>query len=512
MAASGAVRPRAAGAALILAFVAWWAAAGFELGFYTILNDFWGLFFAADQLSLADPRTLHNGFFPIGYPLILRMLRSTAVLPTMFGVSVTAAAGTLAVTFLWLARHASPWLAVAAIAILGIEPTFFLHAITTGPDMLSTLLAATGALALLSGLARGSVVVSALGGLALGLAGLTRYHGFLMAFGAVVAGAIVWPTRWRQTLAAAAMIGMAGGVQVLANVAAGVGPFQTAQPFNVYKLFNPVDWYHLQRNYPPSVIGVIRLSPERYLEAYRAQLLPSLFLLVPSAAGAVVATGRNRRIALYALVAAGLYLPLQAVGGSPRGPLLAAPLAAVGVAVALDAILTRQWIASGAGRTLAVIGVLAAIAWASVWPAAGQNRQAVAANASVQRLWADVEGTLRADGVQHPARVFTDNFDVYFVSVRSRRSWDYRPRTTGGWAQIDLYGYDKVHPPLNTATLDAFLADCRAYGVTHLVLTPTAGYVLGPLGVFQAGGELPAQLRHVATVGGTIRIVALDAR
>lgn len=125
----------------------------------------------------------------------------------------------------------------------------------------------------------------------------------------------------------------------------------------------------------------------------------------------------------------------------------------------------------------------------------------------MQRLWADTEHELRLDGVSHAAQVFTDSFDFYFVSVRSPRSWDYRPRSTGGWAQIDLYGYDRVHPPLPRRSLAEFLDHATAHGVSHLVLTPTAGFVRPELGAFQSGAELPAGLRHVAAIGAEVRII-----
>ena len=62
----------------------------------------------------------------------------------------------------------------------------------------------------------------------------------------------------------------------------------------------------------------------------------------------------------------------------------------------------------------------------------GADRQIVEDNRQISTLWAAAEAALRADGVRHAAQVFTDSFDFYFTSVRSGRSWDYRPRTTGG--------------------------------------------------------------------------------
>jgi hypothetical protein len=154
----------------------------------------------------------------------------------------------------------------------------------------------------------------------------------------------------------------------------------------------------------------------------------------------------------------------------------------------------------------ATASVVLAVTAGCLW--VPENRELVKTYADEKNLWLGAETALRNDGVRHASQVFTDSFDFYFVSVRSKRSWDYRPRNTGGWAQVDLYGYDKVYPPLRTGSLDQLLTDCRAYGVTHLVLTSTARLALEPLGEILAGRSLPAGLRHVQYLPG-MRIVAI---
>lgn len=483
--------------------------AGREMAFYTLLNDFWGLFYLGEHLSLADPRTLHNGFYPIGYPLLVRVLLTPDILVTTFVVSVLSGAVMLTVLFAWLrARVDSPWPALVATLLLALHPMFFQHALTAGPDMPAMLLGVCGVLLLWAALDRDRLGLAVLAGVLLGLSGLTRHHGFLLAAGAVLAALCCRPRRWRVWSAAAIAVGACGFVQVGINVWAGVPPFQTAQAFNVYKMFNAVDWFHLERNYPESAVDVVRLNPTAYWAAYKAQLIPSLSLLLPGAMAIAVARGPLRTLATYLFVTALVYLPLQATGGSPRGPLVVLPLAAASIALILHALQSIEALAWTRRRPVAialtiVLVALPAMSWIP------QNRAFVEANRDVRGLWAAVEATLRADGVVHAAQVFTDSFDFYFVSERSRRSWDYRPRNTGGWANIDMYGYDKVHPPLRTSSFDAFLADSRAHGVTHLVLTATAPYVLRDLGEIQAGRSLPPGLRHVGDVA-SVKILALQ--
>lgn len=298
------------------------------------------------------------------------------------------------------------------------------------------------------------------------------------------------------------------GVQAAVNLVAGVGAFESAQAFNVYKTFNAVDWFHLDTNYPDRVLDVIRLSPERFLRAWWAALTPTLWLIVPVATAVVTCRQAQRRVALCLVLVLCLYLPVQAVGGSPRGPLLVLPLCALGAALTLDGIRQRLGAATArpqrAVAPLIVVALgLAGLQWLP------ENVANVRTFRGVADVWRSTEAALRADGVQSPSAVFTDSFDFYFTTVRSPRTWDYRPRGTGGWAQIDLYGYHRLHPPIDTSSLPAFLDACRAQGITHLVLLSTAGLVLEPLGLIHNGGALPEGLRHVASLPG-IRIVALD--
>jgi hypothetical protein len=437
---------------------------------------------------------------------LLRILNGPNILVTAFAFSVFAAAAVLAVEMHFLVRFMAPWIAVACVGTLGIEPMFFQHAITAGTDITTVALAGIGSLTFVSGLMRGSTPLAVIAGVLMGCSGLMRHHGFLFAFAAVLAGIACWPQRWRQVIWCAAAVRAAGSVQVGINVAAGVPPFQTAQAFNVYKMFNQVDWFHLKKDYPPNVLDVIRLSPARYFEAYKAQLYPALHLLWPAAIATLVVDRSKRALAAFTLITGLVFLPLQGIGGSPRGPMPLLPLCAAAVALCLDALMTRRWVSSSRVRTSVAAVATASVVAAAVWFWPVRSRSYVEHFARVEQLWAQVEAHLRSDGVQHPSQVFTDSFEFYFVSVRSASSMDYHPRTTGGWAQIDLYGYERVHPPLRTDTLPNFLSDAKANGVTHLMLTGTAGAVLPDLGHLQAGAPATGGLREVAALGW-VRII-----
>lgn len=483
------------------------ALVGVHLRFYTILNDFWGTLFLAEHLSLADPRSLHNGFFPIGYPAVVRMLLSEDILIGAYVLSAAASAATLGVVTRAMTHWTgSPLIAALTATLLALHPLYFLYGITTGPDAPTLMLSTGGIVMLLRSCSQNRQRAFVLAGLLLGAAGLFRQHGFPFAIASLLGAALAFPTRGRGlALAGAGVLGMLG-VQIAANLAAGVGALESAQAFNIYKLFNPIDWFHLDRlRYPSNPLDVIRLAPDRFLEAWWSVLRPALWLGVPQVLAAVLAKGHSRRLAIALSVATYLYLPVQAVGGSPRGPLLVLPCSAIAVALAFEAIRHRLPPYASPVRTAATAAVVALCAWSWV-PENFANVRTARATAD---LWDHIERILRADGVQGPSQVFTDSFDFYFTSVRSSRIYDYRPRNTGGWAQIDLYGYERIHPPLDTTSFGAFIESCRARGVSHLVLLSTAGLVVPEFGTIQAGGQLPPDLRHVADIPG-VRIVALS--
>lgn len=319
--------------------VASWVAAGLELRHYTLLNDFWGLLFLAENLSLEEPRSLANGFYPPGYPLLLRALRGPEVLRTAFLLSVAAAATGLVVVCLWLRNRVRGWVVATAVLLLGVFPIYFQHALTAGPDMLVAVLCAGGGLGLHRALTRGRGWTAVLAGTVLATAGLMRHHGFLFAGAVVLGGVVCWPHRWKVAALACVPVGVAGAALAAINLAAGLPLFHTAQAFNVYKMFNPVDWYNLQSNYPDGVIDVIRLAPRRYAEAYWLHLTPQLVWLLPGVAAAWF--GPHRRVGVHLLATVAVFLPLQAIGGSPRGPLPAVPFVALSTALALESIAVR---------------------------------------------------------------------------------------------------------------------------------------------------------------------------
>jgi len=486
---------------LVTACWAWW---GVTTDYYLTLNDFWGLLVIAEQLNPSDPRSLHNGFFPIGYPLLLRLFGGASVLAFAFLFSVVSAAAVLIGVGVFLSPRTGPVLAITGVVLTALHPLVFQHAVTSSADMPMTAALVLGVLLLSDALEQDARRQALVAGMLIGCAVLLRYHAAAVVAAMALGGLMAWPSRWKALCGACVAACAVGGLQVGLNLWAGVGPLQTSQAFNLYKLFNPVDWFHLPPpDLPGSVWAVVQMNPRAFWQAYLAQLSGVWLLLGLAAAAVALAPAGARRTAAFLLVILVGYLPLQALGGSPRGPLPAVPLvivALVSAAGRVTQVPRGTWLAGAAGL---VTVVMAAWSWmpANLGFLRGQeaNREASAS----------VEAMLRADGVRFAGEVYTDAGEFYFVSTKRARAGALHPLTPGGWARVDLYGFDRSFPQMRLTSIDEFLADCRHYGVTHLALTPGAEAMVRGLGVAVTPATLPDGLRWVGQTGG-LAVVAIE--
>jgi hypothetical protein len=244
------------------------------------------------------------------------------------------------------------------------------------------------------------------------------------------------------------------------------------------------------------------MNPGAFWEAYLGQVQSIWPLLGVSALAAVVAPASLRRSAIFLLVVLACYLPVQALGGSSRGPLPAVPLVVVGALLAASRL--RQW--PRGGPLTAAVAVLSVAMAAWLWVPA--NRDFLRAQEATRAASASAEALLRADGVRFAGEVYTDSGEFYFVSTRRARAGALHPLTPGGWLRVDLYGFDRAFPGFRLTTLEEFLADCRHYGVTHLALTPSAEAMVRGLGAATSPDTIPEGLRWVGQAGG-LAVVAL---
>ena len=149
---------------------------------------------------------------------------------------------------------------------------------------------------------------------------------------------------------------------------AGLGPFATAQSFNVYKLVHGVNWFHVDSSMAAgSIADVIRASPREFAAAWVHALVPSLLLLVPPLLLALF-PGVAGRLGRFAAITIALYLPIVTMGSSSRADLPVLVLVATSAVALADQIWRRRRSLSSSSPPLhALVGLAVAVvilAWA----------------------------------------------------------------------------------------------------------------------------------------------------
>ncbi|MBP7775607.1 MAG: glycosyltransferase family 39 protein [Acidobacteria bacterium] len=492
----------AAPVALLAAFVLASVALGEATGFFPVLSDFWGNAFAATHWKWSA-RQQWNGFYPPGYPTILAALPGRRLVESAYYFNLVAGVGLLLSVWAFTARWAGAAAALVAMVAVAAHPLVLTQVLTTGPDALFLTLAVAGALVAFTAISRrlpsARLLVAA--GLLLGTASWVRYHGLSWALAVLAAALVVGGGRRvlrPVAMGAAVFVSFAAGLALLGIAAGDLGALARDQAFNVYKgHVGAVDWFHLDRASLPATIGeAIARDPSAFWQSYLSFGLPHLWLGLACVLAAAVASGAARRFALFVLGIGLAFVPLVNLGASPRGIASLVPLVLVavtwGVADALTRI-DRRWMRTAAAG-VALLSA-AAYVWHSWLP---EHRRYLEEVRYRSARAVEIEALLRADRVQLGTQVFAVA-DFHFVNAPGWHVGNYFPRIAGGWPTLDLPEFLDTYPPPSTANLDAFLDDCRRFGISHLVLSDASGALFPALGQLFDGRVTSAR---VADIGG----------
>lgn len=440
-------------------------------------NDFWGVLFYGRHLTWAARESFYNGFFPIGYAFLLRLLPYERIIPAAFLVNLCFG-GLLAASLVSLVTAAKPqagW-GIAAFALTVSFPLVFRYVLVIGADLGAAALAALGISLLwkapLAGQQDESRFRPFLAGALLGLSTLWRGHLVVFSLAALLSFWLIQkpPLAYMaKTLTAFLLV---AGIQSLVNVFAGRGPLETAQAFNIYKAFRDVDW----RNPPSeeqirqfSLLELIASRPQWFFARYKILFAPFLPMFLPPLVLLIAATRPAfTRFAAFSFLSVLLYSLPVALGESPRGPLPLASLAIVCALLVWMAFLERfpKWT-----RPLTAISALFFVAvllllWSRNAAFLREARQRDAVPRRVERI-------LLGAGLQSPRQAFTDHFNIYFHIP------PYEPRYSGGWGHYSLWGYAEENPALPLTSWEAFRAACAEQGIQYLVLSPKSNILAG---------------------------------
>jgi hypothetical protein len=485
-------------------------ASAWYVQFHVPLNDFWGVLYYARNLSLAERASLYNGFYPIGYPLLLKLFPTDGVIQAAF-VSNVLLAGLLLASTAGLISLRDSFVAVAATGVgLLVHPLVVRYANTPGPDIGASAFVSCavyflwrdGFLGKDPPAHRMSGIVS---GVFLGLASLWRSHAIVISVAIILSYVLVMGPRalWsrREIVLAFAFV---YSLQVITNILSGHGPFETAQKFNIYKTFNGIDWGNIPGDLDARIrsFSFFRLMFEQPLQVIH--IIGPAFLAIavyalPVVPGLIISkdllTIRFLRFTGLSII---LYAFPVSLGASLRAPIAILSLSFLSVGFLF--VEMWGWIKSVFIKWRVVIVVLETVlvVAGALW-ILGPWLDADFAYLLSARLENDtfmaVEERLVSQGMTSPRQVFTDDSSLFFPELPP-----YRPRYNGGWDSFALWGFRRENPELPLGSWVEFSEACSSQGITFLVLSDGSGNLAGFLGELYDGKFKPEGIKLTAKI------------
>lgn len=458
-------------------------ALGYFIQFHAVSNDFWNILYYGRGMTLAEPESLYNGFFPFGYAFLIGQFPFTYVLPLAYLLNaLLAGLFTASVSTLIASTRSIPATIIAFYCSIA-APYIFQNVNTLGPDIGSVAFTAFAVFLLWRGQFEGKPedltdLHSILIGISLGLAFLWRTHALVSSialfFGYFLLVGIR-PVRPRVLMVSAFLLLVA--FQVIVNILSGHGAFETAQALNMYKFFYGVDWTN-----PPtpaeiknfSLFKTIASDPAWFFDLYLP--LFKYFILHGWASGLAFLLspkGRFSRYSLFSFVFILLYAIPIPLGDSDRSPviLMGVYLPSVAVLLVVMTDQTKKYINSGRWVT-GLAGILFVLAGFQIFYGwARYDIGLIRASRAESRVLVIIEQTLLSHGMKSPSEVFADRYDFY-----TPNTMPYRSRQIGNWSEDWVWGFSDEFPPLPNDSWEVFARACKEQGIRFLALSPNSFY------------------------------------
>ncbi len=456
--------------------------AGIYMDFHVSGNDFWSPLYYGRHITWEQRESFYNGFYPIGYAWLIGQFPYTYVVPLAYLLNAILT-GLLVASIAGLASAYGSSLITGFTLIFAMAiPPLFEYANTVGADIGSAAFTALAVYLLwcdrLAGVrANHSVMKMAGGGASLGLAVLYRNHAIVSSILIAlvyffVAG--IKPIRYWLI-----MMGVFFGVvslQLIANLISGHGLFETAQVFNVYKLFYGMDW----ANPPPpeviqdfSITSLFLEDPNHFLQTIFPWFRFLAALAWPGLGCTLIAQKKSAaaRFGLFAAAVIILYAIPLSLGDSLRAQLNILSLYLTTLGILIFLLLERvrtipvQW--KGLSSLLVTLVVIAGgyqlIQWSRLDQAFLQK------NRAEHTIFESVEQILMQRGMSSSDQVFSDRLDFYLPNQPP-----YLTRQIEGFYANWMWGYNQEYESLPHETWTEFAEACRQQGIDYLVLSPNS--------------------------------------
>ncbi len=404
----------------------------------------------AEHLSLHHPDSFYNGFFPIGFPLLLRFASITGnPVFTLLLLQIAIAPYYAVMIDQLLCKLISARAAAIALPLVLFAPPV-LHAISSPtPDFFAALAVLSGCLFL----TRGNQWDMVLAGASFGLACLFRSH--ILALVLAIGIVILWHRKESRSRALMEFgIGTLPFIlaQGLLQVWSGHGFFENAQAFNIWKTMHGMDWSNPPALGQAHVFDIILADPSLFVQAVWNWIVIYSFYIVPLVGVIALGAGYLRKKArvvseplILLTIAALLYILLTAAGGSVSTFTPILPIAAACIGCLLDFIFGKVL-----QTRVRFAPTFSALCWAAgltgLFVITLRNADRVEDYATIEhQLQVYFMGSTQTTTFEQigstAAHIYTDDYDLYFPASRYCT-----PRISGGWPEVGLPNYLNAFP------------------------------------------------------------------
>jgi hypothetical protein len=430
-------------------------AAAWYSHFPIIINDVFALRWQAEHLSFGNPGSFYNGFFPIGFPLLLHvsLITGNPILAMMI-LQFVLAAFYAAMVYRLLIRLV-PGRAITIVLPLALFAPPVIHAIASPtPDFFAAFAVLAGFLFLTSE-GRGNFIRA---GVCIGIACLFRSHVLVLA-ASISVGLLFYQKEQRFRAFSSFCFAVIPFIliQGLVQVWSGHSFFENAQAFNIWKTMHGMDWSN------PPALGHTRASevilenPALFFASVCNWLLIYSFYILPFIATIILSLVPSKRIAfslskpfMLLIVVALVYILMTAAGGSVSAFTPIIPIATACLAYCFEAIFggmlrSRTW----------AVPTLTAVFWSAsltgLFILTIRNADRIEDYAQIDRqlhVYSSIDGPApNIDKNETDAlRIYTDDYDFYFPDLRYRT-----PRFSGGWPEVGFPSYLKEFPHIHNS-------------------------------------------------------------
>jgi hypothetical protein len=273
--------------------------------------------------------------------------------------------------------------------------------------------------------------------------------------------------RWTLLLALVAAFPL---FQTIVNLAAGYPPFHTAQTFNLYKAIHGVEWLYVSNiRLTVTPLELIADAPWMFFRNVGLAMFGQAVLATSVLFGTtrLVAIDPERAPVWRALRAASIaYVSLSALGDSTRAGLLILPGTVLALAALVAPNENAPWMVYERPKEkpsrltpFFLWGIAGALSIVAVGHVSWEwNRR----GATFERNHA-VQEHLRAQEAlpNHADAIWSNDFDLWIPAVAP-----FRTRHNGGWARVDLEGFDSASPELCLENAACLHASALATGIS----------------------------------------------